>query len=57
MPRPARVELPVPIFTQRDAECGNTSLKAVLAFHGLRFSARALGQLAGTNDEGIKSIL
>lgn len=52
MPRPARVELPVPIFTQRDAECGNTSLKAVLAFHGLRFSARALGQLAGTNDEG-----
>lgn len=49
---PSRVSLAVPCFTQRDAECGNTSLKAALAHLGLRFSARRLGQLAGTNEEG-----
>lgn len=47
-----RLELPVPIFTQRAAECGNTSLKAVLAYRGKRVPAVRLAQLAGTNDEG-----
>lgn len=47
-----RLALPVPVFTQRDAECGNTSLKAVLAYRGRRVSAARLAELAGTTDEG-----
>lgn len=50
--RKSRLELPVPVLTQRDAECGNTSLKAVLAYRGRRVSAARLAELAGTNDEG-----
>jgi hypothetical protein len=48
----APIELEVPVFTQREAECGNTSLKAVLAYRGRRCSAARLAELAGTNDEG-----
>lgn len=44
--------LPVPAFTQRAAECGNTSLKAALWYLGLRRSAAELGRRAGTNAEG-----
>jgi Peptidase_C39 like family len=50
--RNRRLELPVPVFTQREAECGNTSLKAVLAYRGTRVSAARLAALAGTHDEG-----
>ena len=46
------IELAVPVFTQREAECGNTSLKAVLAYRGKRVSAARLAALAGTNHEG-----
>jgi ABC-type bacteriocin/lantibiotic exporter with double-glycine peptidase domain len=54
-PRPARRRrLDVPVFTQRAAECGNTSLKAVCWYHGRRLSARRLGRLAGLTDEGIE---
>ena len=48
----AVASLEVPVFGQRDAECGNTSLKAVLWFHGARLSARELGRLVGVSDEG-----
>lgn len=44
--------LEVPVFGQRDSECGNTSLKAVLWFHGLRLSAQRLGRLVGVTEEG-----
>jgi len=44
--------LQVPVFGQRESECGNTSLKAVLWFHGVRLSARRLGRLVGVNQEG-----
>jgi hypothetical protein len=47
-----RIDLPVPVFGQREAECGNTSLKSVLWFLGKRVSARYLGSLAGTNEQG-----
>lgn len=52
--RGLRLDLRVPLFTQRAAECGNTSLKAVLAYHGCRVSAAHLGRLAGLTDEGIE---
>lgn len=48
----SRVVLPVPAFAQREAECGNTSLKAALWYLGHRVSAAELGRLAGTNREG-----
>jgi ABC-type bacteriocin/lantibiotic exporter with double-glycine peptidase domain len=47
-----RIDLHVPVFGQRDAECGNTSLKAVLWFLGKPVSARQLGVLAGTTQDG-----
>jgi predicted double-glycine peptidase len=49
---PVVAALPVPVFGQRECECGNTSLKAVLWYHGKRFSARRLGRLAGVTSEG-----
>ncbi len=54
MPRPPRLHLRVPLFTQREAECGNTSLKSVLAHLGHRISAARLGRLAGLTSEGIE---
>ena len=51
--RGEKIVLPVPVFTQRDAECGNTSLKSVLWHLGRRVSAARLGRLAGLTDEGI----
>jgi ABC-type bacteriocin/lantibiotic exporter with double-glycine peptidase domain len=48
-----RIDLHVPVFGQRDAECGNTSLKSVLRFFGKRVSAKHLATLAGATDEGI----
>jgi ABC-type bacteriocin/lantibiotic exporter with double-glycine peptidase domain len=45
--------LRVPVFGQRTAECGNTSLKAVCWFLGRQFSARQLGRLAGLSADGI----
>ena len=44
--------LEVPVFGQRASECGNTSLKAVLWFHGLRLSARRLGRMVGLSELG-----
>jgi hypothetical protein len=52
-PTEGRIDLEVPVFGQREAECGNTSLKAVCWFLGHRFSARHLGRLARLSDEGI----
>jgi hypothetical protein len=46
------VALEVPVFGQRASECGNTSLKAVLWFHGLRLSARRLGRMVGLSELG-----
>jgi ABC-type bacteriocin/lantibiotic exporter with double-glycine peptidase domain len=45
--------LAVPVFGQREAECGNTSLKSVLWFLGARVSAARLADLAGATAEGI----
>ncbi len=45
--------LDVPVFAQREAECGNTSLKAALWHLGRRFSAAHLGRLAGLTPDGI----
>jgi Peptidase C39 family len=50
----ATVRLAVPVFGQRDAECGNTSLKAVLRFLGVRASAARLAELAGASADGIE---
>lgn len=50
--RARRIELPVPVFTQREAECGNTSLKAVLWYLGRRLSATEVARRAGTTSEG-----
>jgi hypothetical protein len=50
----ARIDLRVPVFRQRDAECGNTSLKSVLAFLGKRLSARTLAGLASATTDGIE---
>ena len=47
------IDLRVPVFGQRDAECGNTSLKSVLAFLGKRLSARNLAVMASATTEGI----
>ena len=44
--------LEVPVFGQRASECGNTSLKAVLWFHGMRLSARRLGRMVGVSELG-----
>lgn len=52
--RVRRIDLRVPVFRQRDAECGNTSLKSVLAFLGTRLSARTLALRAGATAEGIE---
>lgn len=52
--RRGRVVLDVPVFGQREAECGNTSLKAVCWFLRRRVSARALARLAGAGPEGIE---
>lgn len=49
-----RIDLRVPVFSQRKAECGNTSLKSVLWFLGKRVSARQLGRLAGATADGIE---
>jgi Peptidase C39 family len=54
VPRSPRLHLRVPLFTQREAECGNTSLKSVLAHLGHRASAAHLGRLAGLTSEGIE---
>jgi hypothetical protein len=48
-----RIDLRVPVFGQREAECGNTSLKSVLWFLGRRISARHLRALAGVTDDGV----
>jgi hypothetical protein len=48
-----RIDLHVPVFGQREAECGNTSLKSVLWFLGKRISARRLRDLAGVTDDGV----
>ena len=48
-----RVVLDVPVFGQREAECGNTSLKAVCHYFGRRYSARGLGRLAHLTADGI----
>jgi ABC-type bacteriocin/lantibiotic exporter with double-glycine peptidase domain len=47
------VELKVPVFGQREAECGNASLKAVCHYFGKPISARYLRELAGGTDDGI----
>lgn len=47
------LRLPVPVFAQREAECGNTSLKAVCWYHRRRLSARYLGKLANLDSNGI----
>jgi hypothetical protein len=51
--RGRRIDLRVPVFGQRDAECGNTSLKSVLAYLGKRLSARTLAVLASATTDGI----
>ena len=48
-----RIDLRVPVFGQREAECGNTSLKSVMWHLGRRISASELARLAGANTEGI----
>lgn len=45
--------LDVRAFHQREAECGNTSLKSVLDYHGKRYSAKRLGELCGLSEDGI----
>ncbi|HUQ00884.1 MAG TPA: hypothetical protein VM261_00255 [Kofleriaceae bacterium] len=52
----SRIDLHVPVFAQREAECGNTSLKSVMWHLGWRLSARALGRMAGLDDEGINHV-
>jgi hypothetical protein len=47
------IKLDVPVFGQREAECGNASLKAVLWFLGRRVSAAHLARVAGTTPDGI----
>jgi ABC-type bacteriocin/lantibiotic exporter with double-glycine peptidase domain len=49
-----RVDLRIRVFGQREAECGNTSLKSALWFLGKRVSARQLARLAGATPEGIE---
>jgi ABC-type bacteriocin/lantibiotic exporter with double-glycine peptidase domain len=41
------------VFRQREAECGNTALKAVCWYHSVRISARRLAELAGASESGI----
>jgi hypothetical protein len=53
LPTGRRIDLRVPVFAQRKAECGNTSLKSVLWFLGQRISARHLRDLAGVTDDGV----
>lgn len=48
------LELDVPAFRQREAECGNTSLKSVLWYLGRRVSAARLARLAHASTEGIE---
>ncbi len=50
---PGTIVLDVPVFGQREAECGNTSLKAVLWHLGRRVSAAELARLAGADRDGI----
>jgi ABC-type bacteriocin/lantibiotic exporter with double-glycine peptidase domain len=47
-----KLVLDVPVFHQREAECGNTSLKSVFWHLGSRLSAARLKVLARCNDEG-----
>jgi hypothetical protein len=47
------VILDVPVFGQQEAECGSTSLKAVVWFHGRRLSAKRLRQLCRVTEEGV----
>jgi hypothetical protein len=47
------IDLKVPVFGQREAECGNASLKAVLWLLGRRVTAAHLARLAGTTPDGI----
>jgi hypothetical protein len=49
-----RFSLAVPVFGERDGECGNTSLKSVSWFQGHRYSARYLGVVAHLTDDGIE---
>ncbi len=53
--RPAQeaIALKVPVFGERDGECGNTSLKAVSWYQGQQLSARRLGKLAHLTVDGI----
>ncbi len=46
------IDLGVPAFTQRAAECGNTSLKSALWHLGRRVSAAELGRRAGLTEDG-----
>jgi ABC-type bacteriocin/lantibiotic exporter with double-glycine peptidase domain len=47
------IELEVPVFGEREGECGNTALKAVSWYQGQRLSARRLGKLAHLTKDGI----
>jgi hypothetical protein len=46
-----RLSLRVPVFGEREAECGNTSLKSVSWFQGRRYTARYLGRMAHLTKE------
>src|ERR1041385_4534064 len=48
------VTLEVPVFGEREGECGNTSLKSVCWSQGKRLSARRLGKLAHLTGDGIE---
>jgi predicted double-glycine peptidase len=50
--RGGKLVLDVPAFSQREAECGNTSLKSVFWHLGARLSAARLKVLSRCNDEG-----
>jgi hypothetical protein len=45
--------LDVPVFGQRTAACGPTSLKAVCWYHGVRLSARRLAALCRLGGDGV----
>lgn len=50
------IDLHVPVFGQREAECGNTSLKSVCWFLGKRLSAKYLARLSGASADGIDHV-
>lgn len=47
------IDLKVPVFGQREAECGNASLKSVLWYLGRRVSAAYLSGLGRATPEGM----